>query len=471
MAMKLTEELAAWVSSSSYDDLPAEAIDAASTVCFDCLGVSLAGSAQPTGRKIIEHVCASGEARESVVLGAGVRVSAASAALANGVLAHAMDFDSAGGFGHPAAVLLPALLSLAQRRPTSGRELLTAYVVGCEVGLALYYNGGGAAAAYSQLERGLHATPAFGRVAATAACANLRGLGREATIAALGIAASSVAGLVVNFGTDTKPLHAGAAARDAVIATELAERGWTAGRESLEHPLGLMRVLFGDAPLRAEAIVARLGKVFLSPLTYAIKRYPTCGFNIPVIESLAAIVAELGPAAPQQIERVELLVAEPRGEGLLFDAPQTALEAKFSARWSAAATVLGRQHRLLSTSDADVRRPELVELMERVVVRPAERDAARPAGLIPVRVHLRDGRVLERSTPPSAVEGACSRPLAREQLVAKFRRNAGLVVPTDRIDALVERWLELARLADVGEAVASTLVLDERDATPRDERE
>ena len=468
MATKLTEEFAAWVSSSSYENLPAEAIAAASTVCFDCLGVCLAGSTQPTGRKIIEHVRSLGEAPPGVVIGCGWRTSTASAALANGVLAHAMDFDSAGGCGHPAAVILPALLSAARRRPTTGRALLAAFVIGCEVGLALYYNGGGRATAFSQLRRGFHATSTFGRVAATAACANLRGLELEPTIAALGIAASSASGLVANFGTDTKPLHAGVAARDAVVATELAALGWTAGRESLEHPQGLMRALFGDDPIRSEAIVARLGKVFLGPLTYSIKRHPTCGFNIPVIESLEAILAELGPTAARDVERVELMVPGSLGEGLLFPSPRTALEAKFSARFSAAVAVLGRLDVLFSASDAGVLDPEIVDFMERVVVCPLEHGD--PA-LIPVRLPLADGRGVERSTHPSQVEGACTRPLERAQLIAKFRRNAALVVPEARVDALVERWIELERVEDVGEAAAATLGVDpsERayDAVPR----
>ena len=454
--MSLTQAIASWISRTSYSAIPTEAIEAGNVSCFDALGVALLGSKAPLGRTLLAYADACGGHPQSSIVGRREPTSSALAAMVNGACAHAMDFDNAGGFGHPAAVLFPAILAVAERQRSSGQALLEAYVIGCEVGLALYYGGGGAKHAYRQMERGFHSTPVFGRVAAAAACAKLLKLDEVAIASALGTAASSAAGLVCNFGTMTKALHAGDAARDGLIAAELAARGITSAKDVLEHPLGFVRTFFGDRRINHELIVARLGKVYLTPITYSLKRHPTCGFNSSVTETLSNVIAA-GECRATEITAIEIVMTDASSEVLLFSIPKSALEAKFSVRYNAAVAALGREDALFAHADDQALDPAIMQFMEKITVRiePSVARAPHPdRGAVPVRITLADGRTLERATPASEVEGASTRPLSRERVVAKFRKNALAVFGKDRVDALVETFADIRGIDDVSVAAA-----------------
>ena len=455
--MSLAEEIASWVVRTSSADIPAEAIEAANVSCFDCLGVALRGSKTPLGQKLMRCVQAWGGNPQCSIIGDRGRTAAPHAAMINGAFAHSMDLDNAGGFGHPAAVLFPALLAVGERGRLSGQALLEAYVVGCEVGLALFYNGGRAENAYRQMETGLHATSVFGRMAAAAACAKLLGLDQRDVAAALGIAASGATGLVSNFGTMTKALHAGWAARDGVIAVDLASLGWTSSLDSVEQPVGFMTSFFGDRSVDHKLVAASLSKAFRSPVTYAIRQHPTCGFNSPINESLAKLVRE-ERCSPDEIDEVEILMDDSPSEILLYDVPKTALEAKFSARYNAAVTLLGRQAILFESSDERACDPAILHFMDKIKVRRerlGERERRARRGGIPVRVRLRNGEILEGAIPLADVEGSATRPLSAEQLAAKFRSNALEATSPAHAEELLETWIDLRKIADLSTALTA----------------
>src|SRR6187455_3039633 len=169
--------LAEWIVHTDRATIPPTALDAAARSSFDCVGVMLAGAADPTGRKMLDYVLRQGAVGPSAVVGSGRRTTPSLAALANGTAAHALEFDDMSGFGHPSAVVVPALLAVAEAAPgpVTGADLTSAYVVGLEVGMG-FFCGGPRRARYAQMERGFHATGVFGRLAGTAACARLRGL-------------------------------------------------------------------------------------------------------------------------------------------------------------------------------------------------------------------------------------------------------------------------------------------------------
>ena len=137
--MGATETIAGWIVSTSYEDIPPEAIRVANESCFDLLGVILAGSTQPVGEIIQQYVDDSGGSTQATVLASGLQTSLANAALANGTMGHALDYDDFGGFGHPTVAIFPALLALGESLNATGRDLLEAYVIGCELGLALQH--------------------------------------------------------------------------------------------------------------------------------------------------------------------------------------------------------------------------------------------------------------------------------------------------------------------------------------------
>ena len=137
--MGVTETTARWIVNTSYEDIPPDAIRVANESCFDLLGVILAGSVQPVGEIIQQYVTDLGGVPEATVLSSGIKTSLPNAALANGTMGHALDYDDFGGFGHPTVAIFPALLALGEHIGATGRDLLEAYVIGCELGLALQH--------------------------------------------------------------------------------------------------------------------------------------------------------------------------------------------------------------------------------------------------------------------------------------------------------------------------------------------
>ncbi len=137
--MGATDTIAKWIVNTTYEDISPDAIRVANESCFDVIGVILAGSAQPVGDIIKKYVADQGAAPQATVLSSGSQSSVANAALANGTMGHALDYDDFGGFGHPTVAIFPALLALAETTGATGKDLIEAYVIGCEIGMAIQH--------------------------------------------------------------------------------------------------------------------------------------------------------------------------------------------------------------------------------------------------------------------------------------------------------------------------------------------
>ena len=248
--MTLSEGLARFAAELRFEDLPAEVVEDLKLRVLDCLGVALAARGLPAPAAVGRVLAATPARGPSTALDGSGRTSAAAAALVNGTLAHALDFDDTHlpSIVHPSAPLVPAVLATAEATGASGRELLTALSAGYEVGLRL------AQAQYDErrrtstmFERGLHATSLIGAPAGAVACAKLRGLAAEGIADALAIACSLGSGLIEanRTGGTVKPLHCGWAAHGAVIAAELAQAGMTGPPTVLEGRFGFFGAFAG----------------------------------------------------------------------------------------------------------------------------------------------------------------------------------------------------------------------------------
>ncbi|HEY4889458.1 MAG TPA: MmgE/PrpD family protein [Candidatus Dormibacteraeota bacterium] len=229
----ITEALAEFIARTRFADLPEVAVTAAKRLWLDSIGVAMAGSAEPLSAAITSYIREQAGPPQVSVIGQGFRTSPALAALANGTMAHALDYDdiSITWLGHPSAILVAAVLATGTRLEVSGQSALTGYVVGWEVGASI-----GRSIRHRIHEAGWHSTSVTGTIAAAAACANLAGLNADRTRTALGIAASMTSGMYLNRGTDTKPVHAGIAARNGMMAADLAARGVSAAADIFEGP-------------------------------------------------------------------------------------------------------------------------------------------------------------------------------------------------------------------------------------------
>lgn len=445
--MGLTETLARFVAETRYDDIPDEARTLARQAILDTLGVALAGSREEVGRIVAELAAEAGGVPEAGVLGMPLRVPAAEAALVNGTFGHALDYDdvSLSMVGHPSVPLLPGLLALGEKLHASGRQLIEAFVLGFEVECKIGHGLGP-----SHYARGWHATSTLGSLGAAAACGRLIGLDVEGMRMALGIATSLASGSRQNFGSMTKPLHAGHAARNGLLAALLAGRGFTADRDILDSPLGFGSLFAPEGDWDPEVVVAHLADPWdiVSP-GIIVKKYPCCFAAHCALDAVLEVM-DGAPIAPQDVEQVEVSIPTGAAQPLIHSRPQTGLEGKFSLEYCLAAALLDGGVRLASFTDQAVQRPEAQALLRRVRPSQGPGEAHRVlGGYARVAVVLKDGTRLE--TQVDHPRGSPQAPLSREELAGKYRDCAAIALPEGAVEQSLRLLSDLESLDDVSE--------------------
>src|SRR5215469_8342397 len=376
--MRATSHLAEFVTKSRWEDCPAEAVEAARRAILDCLGVMLAGSVEPAARLVTDVARAEGGSPLATVVGTPLRTGAVWAALANGTAAHALDFDDTNFamMGHPSAPVLAAAMAAVMNPP--------------------------------HYEKGFHATGTLGTMGAAAAAGRLLGLDPGQTRAALALAASQASGLKENFGTMTKPFHAGHAARSGVLSALLAREGFTASEQAIEGPQGYFAVL--GAGKREEQHLESLGapwRILTSGV--AVKPYPSCACTHSIIEG-ALELQRTHRITPEQIAEVTVGVHAAVPRILIHSRPRSGLEAKFSGEFSAAAALCEGRVGMATFRDDKTDDPAI---------------AKRP------------------------VPGHPELPLSKDQLREKFMDCARLVLSEDRADTVRQMLEELDACPDL----------------------
>ena len=429
--MRATSAIAEFIAKSRWEDCPAGAVDAARRAILDGLGVMLAGSVEPAARIVTDIARSEGGAPFATVVGTPLRTGAVWAALANGTAAHALDFDDTNFamMGHPTAPVLSAALAAGELALADGRALVHAFLLGFEVEttLAEVLNP-------AHYEKGFHATGTLGTMGAAAAAARLLGLDATQTRTALAIAASQASGLKENFGTMTKPFHAGHAARSGVLSGLLAREGFTASEQALEGPQGYFAVL--GAGKREERALETLGAPWKILKTgVAVKPYPSCACTHSIIDS-ALELRRIHAIAPEQVEHVTVGVGASVPRILIHSNPRSGLEAKFSGEFSAAAALCEGRVGIATFRDDKTDDPAIKALMERVrvVVDPEIPREGDQHMWTRVTLRLRDGR--EVGIAPRPVPGHPGSPLSLDQLREKFRDCARIVLPDDRVESV-----------------------------------
>ncbi len=458
--MGVTEKLAQFVVDTSYDSLPEGAVSAAKRAVLDTLAATIAGCREEASGIITGYVRELGTAGEAGVVGSGFRAAASEAALANGTLAHALDYDdvSTSMLGHPSAPLLPAVLAVAEKTGAPAKDVIVAFVLGFEVECKV-----GSAIGASHYARGWHPTATLGTLGAAAACAKLLRSELAATRAALGIATSLAGGTRQNFGTMSKPLHAGTAARNGVVAASLAAKGFTADASIIEAPLGFLH-LFGVGEHDGEKAVASLGQPFdiISP-GISVKLYPCCYASHRAVDAALQLQKETD-IEPRRIARVEARVSRGTAIPLIHHRPRTGLEAKFSMEYCLAAALLDGRINLASFSDEAVQRPQTQELLRRVEI--VEEEEGQPiVGPATVTVILDDGG--QHSRHVETPRGDPKAPLTWQELVAKYRDCAASILTDAATARSAEIIADLEAAPDVGELMGIVCLTSPRSQGPR----
>ena len=438
-ATKVTAQLADWIVGLEASAIPAEVREEGVRTFVNWVGCAVGGARHESADCALAAVEPFSGPRKATVLGRGEKLDALHAALLNGITSHVLDYDDTHlkTIIHPAGPVASALMALAEIRPLSGRDLLTALIVGveveCRIGNAVYPD---------HYDRGWHITGTAGVFGAAAAVGRAIGLDAQKMRWALGLAATQSAGLREMFGTMTKSFHPGRAAQNGAMSAFLAEAGYDSSEQAIEAPRGFAHVLSDKQDF--SEILDGLGSRWEAALN-SYKPF-ACGIVIhPTIDGCQQIRAEIGDRV-KQIETVQLtthpLVLELTGKRT----PKTGLEGKFSVYHSAACALLHGDGAPTAFTDEVVNLAEIVALRDRVK---ATADPACHEASVTIEVTFKDGTTLKKHV--ECAIGSRERPLSNEQLESKFMNQAKLVIG----EAQSRSLLDLAwTIEEIGQAAA-----------------
>jgi len=437
--------LAKFISELEFKHLPSKAVENAKLCILDTVAVAIAGSRVKAADMFFDVVASVGGRPEATILGRGVKVPCLSAALVNGAMAHMVEMDDVhkGAIIHPGAPIVPAALAIAEREGADGRALITAVVAGYDVAIRL---GECVGKTHYQF---WHTTGTCGTFGAAAAGCVVLGLDEERTLNALGNAGDQASGLweFLKDGAMSKFLHTGKAAFDGLLATLLAQKGFTGAKKIIEGEAGFCEATSDDYDL--SKITDGLGERF-KITEISLKPYPSCRFTHAPIDAALAIRAER-PIRPEEVEGIEVrthaqavrIAGNPR--------PRTPYEAKFSIAFCVAYALLHGEVGLGAFSEANLKDERLRALMEKVSVAvdpgiDAQFPAKWPAEVI---VSLRDGSALKKLVEYPL--GDPENPMSFGDVEKKLYDLARGVLSDEQMASAASLVRELEKLADVGE--------------------
>ena len=447
--IEATKRLADLSAQVRYKDLPPEAVSRAKECILDTLSCMLGGCKGAEAPILLKYVEEAGGRPEATIIGFGRKTNAPNAALVNGTLGHALDFDDSQHslMGHPSVVIVPAVLSLGEKMKSSGEAILEAFILGfevtCKVGRGLnpkLYN------------NGWHATSVIGALGASVAAGKLLGLDSGRMASALGLSASLACGLRENFGTMTKPLHAGKAAQNGVISALLVRNGFTASQQILEAKRGFSATFSGQYDLNR--ILDNFGNPFeiVSPGVH-LKPYPSCLETHSIIEATLFLV-ESNDIHAEDVESVKCGIAPLALDILIHANPQTGLQGKFSAPYAVATALLHRKASLEQFTDRAVQDPKAQAMIQKVnVVAHPEMERSVQSAIVTIR--LKDGREFKKRL--DITTGHPEKPMSLNQIIDKYRSCADTVIHKEGIEESIEKVLSFEKLTEVGELIALTL--------------
>lgn len=464
----LTKYVSEFIVNTKYEDIPNNVIALGKKTILDGFGLSLAGSASASGPLIRQYIeslgpgpgCTGGTSSKgqagASIIGTKMKVHPRFAALANGISIHADDYDDTGSAFHVAAPVLPPSFALCEMGARSGKDLMLAFHVGVEVGNKI-----GDAISPRHQQDGYHTTGTIGAMGSAAACAKLRGLNAEKTAIALAVAASQASGLRDNFGSMTKPFHAGHAGESGTVAADLAAIGWTAAPDILEAQLGLFQAGGGFDP---KLIVDRLGNpwMFAKPGDL-IKRFPCGTIQQQVMDTMLRLIEQNNIKAAD-VDKVEVGGNLSNYRTLFQHHPTTGLQAKFSMEFAMAILLVDRKATLATFTDAVVQRPEVQDMVRRVRydVDPEFnklelQGATLQAMLVEqsgLKIYMKDGRIISGVTQPA--KGSPENPMTYEEVADKFRGNVEFAKwPKQKAESVIEQVKSLETAADVSKLTAA----------------
>lgn len=446
----VSEKLSDFVLSTGYRDIPAEVVAMAKKCILDFVGVSLAGSAHQIAEIVREYlICFSGKS-EATVIGSGAKTSSLNAAFLNGIIGHSLDYDDVlvpapgGGGPHVTAAVFPASLAVCEAEGLSGKDLIAAYILGCEV---TYRVGRGVDPTHYLA--GWHTTSTEGVFGATVAAGKLLDLNYNEMVHALGISGSLASGLRENFGTMTKFIHPGQAAENGIKSAFLAKLGFTSSRTIFEGVAGFCNVLSTNS--RPDQIATKLGDPY-GLLKTRLKLYPACGAAHSAIDA-AINIRRRHELADENIETISITANPYVSKVLTYDKPTTGNQGKFSLPFCLAVAMKKGAVTLHDFTDETVKDPSLTGLMRKITVR-YKHEISHPKVIL--RVRTRNGREYEErvNTP----KGGSEYPLSFEERRRKYTECSKYMLSSERIKKSMDIISNIEKVSNVRELIETLVV-------------
>jgi 2-methylcitrate dehydratase PrpD len=437
----LTQYVSEFIVNTKYTDIPADVVELGRKSILDGFGLALAGSASVMAPLVRQYLQGLGVSGKAAIIGSNMKAPARFAAFANGVSIHADDFDDTqlavakdrvyGLLTHPSVTCLTPSFALCELGQRSGKDFMLAYHLGVEVETKIaeaidprHYNDG------------FHSTGTCGSFGSAAVCARLCGLDAQKTAYALGVVAAEGGGLRDNFGSMTKPFHAGHAAENGTVAVDLAALGWTAAPDILEGPLGFFQAAGGG--FDPGSIVNKLGHpwTFTSP-GVSIKPFPSGSLTHPAMGEMLTIIRK-NDLKPSDVEKIDIGTSHNLTTTLYHHRPTTGLQGKFSMEFGLSILLLDRKAGLNEYTDAVVQRPDVQEMIKRVnfYVDPEAEAAGFDKMTSLLKIHLKDGKVIPGRA--DFAKGSPANPMSFDEVADKFRGCAEFAKwPKDKTEGVI----------------------------------
>ena len=439
----VTDTLARFVTETEFSTISDLTRANAKMHILDTLGAALAGVDQPAAQIALDYCMSLGASTQASIWGTSSRASVSTAAFANGLLAHALDYDDWDAFihvGHPTSMIIGAALPLAESVSASGQDLLKAYTLAIEVICKI------AANSPNVQDRGFHSTPVFGSLGAAVACASLLKLDTAKLKAALGVAASAAGGIHRQQGSMVKPFHAGNAARNGAEAALLAQAGFTADAAILEAPRGFCDTFFGPGQCDYDKMITDLGEpFFLESPGLGLKWHPCSAPQFLAADAALHLKREHN-IRYENVAKMEVSIPPLRYARHYSPEVKTGLRGKFAINYVVAMCILDGKLELATFTDEKVNQPQVQEAFSKVHVI-CDESIPEPGPYCPVTVELKNGTRLTYTG--KVAKGHPENPMTESEVLEKFRGNAKLVIAEKQVEELIAAVRNLETLDSV----------------------
>jgi 2-methylcitrate dehydratase PrpD len=432
---EITRDLARFAKETNLSLISDKVVQEAKKSILDTLGVTIAGRRTGVAEKIVDYVSKLKGTGNCTVLGESFKTIPSFAALANGTMGHALDFDDSNKLlnGHGSVTAFPASLAFSEIKQSSGAQFLEAYLLGFEVASKL-----GAVLNMELYENGWHPTAVLGTIGSCAASIHLSKISIDESCLALGIASSLASGLRANFGTMTKPFHAGMAAESGVRSVELALLGMTSNQNIFEANSGYASVFSELEKIQDGDFINSLGNPFCfeSP-GVDIKPYPCCMSSHNSIQGMFSIIKEEGLKI-EDVDSIEVGLLESGYLNLSYHKPKTGLQAKFSAEYILSRVLKDGNLTIRTFTDELVNDPFIQDFMSKIQVKidnELEWEHPMPKPTL-LKVITKSGSLHERTV--YTARGKAEMPLSLEEVEMKFRDCVDGILKIETTDKVID---------------------------------